>query len=105
VSAKLQESRQTMNSLDGRRGNTVSPGDLADALAIQPVLLDSGVVQFQRLAADVLTFQASAPHAATHPLNDQAAFEFSDSADDGYDGAAQRAASVDVFPEADILDS
>jgi hypothetical protein len=37
-------------------------------------------------------------------LNDQIAFEFSDSADNNDDGPAQRTASVDIFPEADILD-
>ena len=69
------------------------------------VLLDSGTVQYQRLAADVLTFETSAPHAGAHPFDDQAAFEFGDGADDDDDGAAQRAAGVDVFPEADVLDA
>ena len=79
-------------------------GDLAKALSTAAVLLDSGMVQYQRIAADVLTFEAGAPHAGADPLNDQATFEFGDGADDHNDGSAQRATCVDVFPEADVLD-
>jgi hypothetical protein len=39
-----------------------------------------------RLAADVLIFQACAPHAGAHSFNDEAKFEFSDGADDYDDG-------------------
>jgi hypothetical protein len=64
-------------------------GDLTQALAPAAVLFDSGTVQYQRLAADVLTCKTSAPHAGAHPFDDKAAFEFGDGADDDDDGAAQ----------------
>jgi F420-0:gamma-glutamyl ligase-like protein len=79
-------------------------GDLADALALAAVALDSGTIQLQRIAADMLAFEPCAPHAVAHPLDDQVAFELGDGADDDHDGPAQRAADVDVFPEAGELD-
>jgi hypothetical protein len=81
----------------------MAPGDLSDALALAAVLLDGGTVQYQRLAADVLPFETSAPHAGADPLDDQAALEFGDGADDHDKSAAQRAAGVEIFPEADVL--
>ena len=78
--------------------------DLSDSLALAAISLDSGVVQYQRMAADVLTFNPCAPHAGAHPFDDQATFEFRDGPDDDYDGPAQRAAGVDIFPEGDVLD-
>src|SRR5258708_4461394 len=80
-------------------------GDLSKALATLTVLLDSGAIQYQRLTTDGLTFQTSAPHAGAHPFDDQAALELSDGADDYDDGAAQRAAGIDVFSEADVLNA
>ena len=64
------------------------------------VALDGGIVQHERAAADVLAFEAGAPHAGADPLDYQVAFEFGDGADDDDDGATQRAAGVDIFPEA-----
>ena len=49
-------------------------------------------------------FESSAPHAGTHPFDDQVAFEFGDGAYDDHDGTAQRAAGVDISLEADLLD-
>ena len=66
-------------------------GDLSKALATLTVLLDGEVVQYQWSSADALAFQACAPHAGTYPLDDQAAFEFGDGADDHDESAAQRA--------------
>src|ERR1022692_933824 len=37
-------------------------------------------------------------------LADQVAFQLGDCADDDHDGPAQRAASIDIFSEADVLD-
>ena len=79
--------------------------DLPDALATLTVLLDSSVVQYQRSSADALAFEPCAPHAGAHSFDDQRAFELSDGADDDHDGPAQRAAGVDIFAEADELDS
>jgi hypothetical protein len=75
----------------------------AKALALASVALDSGVVQFQRVAADVAAFEACAPHAGAYPPDDQVAFEFGNGADDDNDGSSQRPAGIDIFPEADVL--
>ena len=68
------------------------------------VALDGGVVEDQRIPADVPAFEPGPPHAGAHPLDDQVAFEFGDSADDDHNGPAQRAAGVELFSEADVLD-
>src|ERR1035441_4685280 len=93
------------HTLYGGRRYTVAFGDLTQAAALAPVFLDCGTVQYQRLAADVLTFETSASHAGAHSLDDQTAFKLSDGADDHDDGPSQRAAGVDVLPEADVLDA
>ena len=80
-------------------------GDLPQALPTLAVLLDSDTIQYQWSPADALAFETSAPHAGAHSFDDQAAFKLGDSADDHDDGASQRAAGVDIFPEADIFDS
>ena len=69
------------------------------------ILLNSGMVELQRIAADVPAFEASAPHAGAHPFDDEVALKFSDGADDDYDGSAQRTAGVDLLPERDELDA
>jgi hypothetical protein len=79
--------------------------DLTKALAMLAVSLDSGVVQDQRFATDVLAFEPGPPHAGAHPFDDQVSFQFGDCADDDYDGTAQRAASVDILSKTDVLDS
>src|ERR1035437_313590 len=93
------------HTLHGGRRDAMAFGDLAQTQALAAVLLDSGTVQYQRLAADVLTLQTSAPHAGAHPFDDQTAFKLSDGADDHDDGPTQRAAGIEVFPEADVLDA
>jgi hypothetical protein len=80
-------------------------GDLSDALAALAVLLDGEVIQHERSPADPLAFKTGAPHAGAHSFDDQRAFEFCDGTDDYYDGATQWAASIDIFPEADVLDT
>ena len=64
-----------------------------------------GAVDIERPAPNMTPFQASAPHARAHPLNNKVAFEFGDGPDDDNDGPSERATSVDVFPEADELDA
>ena len=80
-------------------------GDLAQALAILAVSLDGGMVELQRITADVLAFEASAPHAGAHPFDDEVALKLSDGADDDHDGPAQRTAGVELFAETDELDA
>ena len=67
----------TEHALDGRRRDFVAPGDLAKALALAAVTLECGMVQLERIAADVAALELGAPHAGAHPLDDQVAFELS----------------------------
>jgi hypothetical protein len=90
------------DTLHGGSGNTMSFGDLAQALATLTVLLDGEIVQYQGISADV--FEAGAPHAGGHSLDDQVAFKFGDGADDDNDSPAQWAGGIDAFPEGDELD-
>ena len=81
----------------------MSSGDLSNALATLTILLDGGTVQYQGSSADSLAVQAGAPQAGADPLDDETAFELSDGADNDHDCAAQWAAGIDIFPEADEL--
>jgi hypothetical protein len=82
----------------------MASGDLSDALTMLTASLDGEVIEDQRSSADSLSFEPGAPHAGAHPLDDQVTFQFGDSTDDDYDGPAQRAAGIDILPEADVLD-
>src|ERR1039457_5526571 len=79
-------------------------GDLSDTLALAAVSLDGEVIQDQRISTDVLAFEPCAPPARAPSLHDQGAFHPVGGTDDAHDGPAQRAASIDIFPEADVLD-
>ena len=48
-------------------------------------------------------FEPGPPHAGLDSLDDQVVFQFCDGADDNDQGAAQRAARVDLLAEADEL--
>jgi len=69
------------------------------------ILLNSGMVELQRIAADVPAFESGSPHACAHSLDDEVALKLSDGADDDHDGPAQRTAGVDLFAETDELDA
>ena len=69
------------------------------------ILLNSGMVELQRIAADVPAFEAGSPHACAHSLDDEVALKLCDGADDDHDGSAQRSAGVDLLPERDELDA
>jgi hypothetical protein len=92
------------HAVDGGPRRTIGFRQLAQALPALAICKNRFSIEIERRAADVPAFKASAPHAGAHPLDDQAAFEFGDGADDDDDGPAQRAAGVDVFPERDVLD-
>ena len=82
----------------------MTAGDLAKALASAAIVADGGVIKFQRLPSDVPAFKLGPAHAGPNPLDDEIALEFGDGTDDHDDRPAQRAAGVDLFPEADELD-
>ena len=80
-----------------RRDNS-SPA--AKALTALAVTLDSSVIEWQRRPTEVASFEAC----SAYRLDDEVALEFGDRPDDDDHGAAQRAAVVDLFAEADELD-
>jgi hypothetical protein len=81
----------------------VAFGDLAKTQATLTVLSDGSIIEYQRSSADSLAFEPSAPHAGTHSLDGQTTLELRHGTDDDYDGAAQRAAGIEIFPEANEL--
>ena len=78
--------------------------DLAQALTEPAVAKDGLPVEFKWFAPDLPAFEPGPAHAGPDPFDDQVAFEFRDGPDDDHDGAAQRAAGVDLFAETDELD-
>ena len=92
------------HAVDGSSGCAVFPGQLAKAHAALPVLADGSAIEIESRPSDVATFKTSAPHAGAHSLDDEVAFEFRDRSDDDDDGAAQRAARVDLLAETYELD-
>ena len=78
--------------------------DLGQAHAAVTITENGGAIDVEWGAADVAAFELGAAHAGPDPLDDQVAFQLGDGADDDDDGAAQRAAGVDVLAEADELD-
>ena len=94
----------TEHAVDGGAGDEMALRQLAQTLAPLPISQDGGAIENQRLASDVPAFELGAPHAGADPLDDQVALELGDRADDDDDGAAQRAAGVDLLAEADELD-
>jgi len=89
--------------INGAAGDAVSPGDLAEALPVLAVPNDGFTVEIKRPSSDVSALELGAPHAGAHSFDDQVAFELCDGADDDDDGAVERAASIDMFAEADEL--
>ena len=69
------------------------------------ISLNSGMVELQRMAADVTAFESGSPHACAHPFDDEVALKLCDGADDDHDGSAQRSAGVDLLAETDELDA
>jgi len=90
--------------MDGSSGSAVFPGDLTKTHTALSILADRFAIEIESRPSDVPAFKTSAPHAGADSLDDQIAFKFRDRSDDHNDGAAQRAARIDLFAEADELD-
>ena len=82
----------------------MAAGDLAQTLALAAFAVDCPTVDREGLPTDVTALELGSPHAGSHALDDQVAFEFGDRTDDHDDGPAERAGRVDAFAEADELD-
>ena len=92
------------HAMDGGAGDAVCPGQLSQALAAAAVEQDRLPIEFEPPAPDVPAFEPGPAHAGSDPLDNQVAFELGDGPDDDDNGAAQRAAGVDLLAEADELD-
>src|ERR1035437_6599673 len=92
------------HAVDGGAADKIAFRQLAQAVALLAVAEDGGPIEDQSFAPDVPAFELGPPHASAHSLDDQAAFEFGDCADDYDDCPAQRPAGVDLLAEADELD-
>src|ERR1700751_2326862 len=77
---------------------------LAKTLAPATIATDGLVIQCQRSAPDVTSFEPGAPHAAAHPLVVQVGFRFCDRTVSDDHSTAQRATGIDLFAERDELD-
>jgi hypothetical protein len=91
-------------ALHGRGGDAVGLRDFAQAVAVSAIAADGVLVEDQRVTSDVSSFEAGAPHAGADPLDNKVAFKLGDGTDDDHQGAAKRAASVDLLAERDELD-
>jgi hypothetical protein len=58
----------------------MSFGDLAQALALAAVALDSGTVQYQWVSADMMALDPGAPHAGAHSFDNQVSFQLGNGA-------------------------
>ena len=90
--------------MDSRSADQVCLRQLPQAVTLLAVAEDGGSIEDQGFSSDMPAFELGPPHAGAHSFDDQVAFQFGDCADDDYDGPAQRAAGIDIFPEADVLD-
>jgi hypothetical protein len=78
--------------------------DLPNALTLAAIMVDGGVIELQRLAADVLAIHARSPHAGAHSLASQAALQANDGGGEERNRAALRAAGVDFFAKGAEVD-
>jgi hypothetical protein len=79
-------------------------GDLAETLTSVAIVEDSNAIDVEWSTADMSSFQAGATHACAHPFDDEIPLQLGDGTDDDDNGSPQRAASIQVFTEADELD-
>jgi hypothetical protein len=56
------------HALYGGHRDVMAFGDLAQALAKLAATYDRGMIELQRIAADMLTFEAGAPHAGAYNI-------------------------------------
>ena len=92
------------DAMDSSAADAMSLGDLAQTEAAAAITEDRIAIELERISSDMPAFEPGAPHAGFHSLDDQVAFELGDDTDDRDDGAAQRAARVDLLAERDELD-
>ena len=70
--------------MDSRSADQVCLRQLSQAVPLLAVAEDGGSIQDQGLPPDMPAFELGPPHAGAHPLDDQAALQLSDGADDDH---------------------
>ena len=90
--------------MDGGAADQMALRQLAQALAALPSPQDGGAIEDQGFPTDVPAFKLGPPHAGSHSLDNETAFEFGDRPDDDHNRPAQWAAGVELFSEADVFD-
>src|SRR5664280_219426 len=83
--------------MDSRSANQMSLRQLAQALTVLAAAEDCRSIEDQGLPSDVPTFELGPPHAGAHTLDDEAALQLGDGADDHHDRSSQRTTGVDLF--------
>ena len=94
----------TQHPMDSRSAHQMGLRQLTQALTVLPIAEDGGPIKNQSFAPDMPAFELGSPHPGAHPLDDKAALQLRDGADDHHDRSSQRTAGVDLFAEADELD-
>src|ERR1019366_4906357 len=99
-------SRYLLNkyAMDGGAADEVVLRQLSQAMALLAITEDGGSIEDQSLPSDMTSFELGPPHAGAHSLDDQAALQLSDGADDDHHRPAGRPAGIDLLLEADELD-
>jgi hypothetical protein len=93
------------HAADGCPADAVSLGDLGQAHCAVTVTENGGAVEVEWGATDMPAFQFGAAHTSSYAFDNKVTFQLGDGADDDDDGAAQRAAGVDVLSERNELDA
>ena len=93
------------NASDRSARYPVDLGQLTQAAAKLSLPGDSTLVEIERAASDMASFQARSSHAGANAFDNQTALEFRNGTNDNDDRSAQRAAAVDVFSKREELDS
>jgi hypothetical protein len=78
---------------------------MVEALSAGTVPKNGNAIDVERPAADVPSLESGPAHSCADPFDDQIPFQFGDGPDDDDHGPAERAAGIQVLPEADELDA
>jgi hypothetical protein len=79
--------------------------DVGQAIAAVAVPEDCNPVDLEWTSADVPALQPGATHSCPYPFDDEIALQFGDRSDDDDDGPSERAAGIEILPEANELDA
>src|ERR1035437_5128284 len=96
--------RLAKHTMNGGAGDMVGLRELAKALSLSSIPLDTDAIEVEWFAADMPALKLGATHASAHPLNNETAFQLRDASDDDHDRPTQRTSGIDLLAETDELD-